>query len=86
MADRFSYSSTRKITSNNLSFSSTLLDEICRSIDGDGDEIRESMRQKRDDRFLFNTEEQVANYQRACMIEKWMEKKLVARLEIQVGL
>lgn len=83
MADRFSYSSTRKITSNNLSFSSTLLDEICRSIDGDGDEIRESMRQKRDDRFLFNTEEQVANYQRACMIEKWMEKKLVARLEIQ---
>lgn len=78
MADRFSYSCR-----SNLSFSSTLLEEICRSIDDTGGDNRGSiMRKKRDDattRFLFKTEEEMANYQRACMIERWMEKKAVGR-------
>ncbi|KAH6758185.1 hypothetical protein C2S51_018420 [Perilla frutescens var. frutescens] len=99
MADRFSYSCRRSShteishTSSNLSFSSTLLEEICRSIDRGGDDdiaaicSVDSMRKKRDDGgsatapFPFKTDEEMANYQRACMIEKWMEKKAVGRVK-----
>ncbi|XP_057797133.1 protein BIG GRAIN 1-like A [Salvia miltiorrhiza] len=77
MADRFSYSCTSNHSSNNLSFSSTLLEEIYQSIDSGGDE-GESMRKKTTG-FLLKTDEDMANYQRACMIERWMEKKAIAR-------
>lgn len=77
--------------SNQSSFSSSLLDAIYRSIDQGDDDMgiyREGTRKKSyggvdvDDAganvrrgVLFKTDEEMANFQRACMIEKWMEKK-----------
>ena len=68
----------------NPSFSSTLLDVIYRSIDesgsGKGEEeqlilYRETMRKKHEINHGFKGEE-ITSLQRACMIEKWMEKKV----------
>ncbi|XP_061970905.1 protein BIG GRAIN 1-like B [Populus nigra] len=68
----------------NPSFSSTLLDVIYRSIDesgnGKGEEeqlifYRETMRKKHEINHGFKGEE-MTSLQRACMIEKWMEKKV----------
>ncbi|KAG8380135.1 hypothetical protein BUALT_Bualt07G0162100 [Buddleja alternifolia] len=74
--------------SNHPSFSSTLLDAIYRSIDRGEDEIviyKEAMRMKQNSyssdgasanvRGGCKSEEDMANFKRACMIEKWMEKK-----------
>lgn len=63
---------------NHPSFSSTLLDEIYRSIDqGEDENINVIMRKKQQtSAAMFRTEEEIANFQRACMIEKWMEKKV----------
>ncbi|KAF9685284.1 hypothetical protein SADUNF_Sadunf03G0038600 [Salix dunnii] len=67
----------------NPSFSSTLLDAIYRSIDetgnGKGEEeqliyYRETMRKKHENNGV--KDEEMASLQRACMIEKWMEKKV----------
>ncbi|KAJ6963317.1 protein BIG GRAIN 1-like B [Populus alba x Populus x berolinensis] len=56
----------------NPSFSSTLLDVIYRSIDESGS--GETMRKKHEINHGFKGEE-MTSLQRACMIEKWMEKK-----------
>ncbi|KAF8401058.1 hypothetical protein HHK36_014361 [Tetracentron sinense] len=72
----------------NPSFSSTLLDAIYRSFDeGDreGEEelvlYRETMRKKQSmfnvkENCAFKQEEEMASLRRACLIEKWMEKKV----------
>ncbi|KAJ6342528.1 hypothetical protein OIU78_010458 [Salix suchowensis] len=66
------------------SFSSTLLDAVYRSIDesgnGKGEEeelifYRETMRKKHEISHGFKDEE-MTSLKRACMIEKWMEKKV----------
>ncbi|KAL6559995.1 hypothetical protein OROGR_005112 [Orobanche gracilis] len=63
------------------SFSSTLLDAIYRSIDlGDEEMViyRETIGKKQSANVrggVFRSEEEMANFRRACMIEKWMEKK-----------
>ncbi|KAL6568291.1 hypothetical protein OROHE_003975 [Orobanche hederae] len=64
------------------SFSSTLLDAIYRSIDQGDEEMviyRETMGGKKQSANVrggvFRSEEEMANFRRACMIEKWMEKK-----------
>ncbi|XP_073015924.1 protein BIG GRAIN 1-like A [Primulina eburnea] len=66
---------------NHPSFSSTLLDAIYRSIDQGEDRNlvmygETIMRKKKQQPAMFRTEEEIANFQRACMIEKWMEKKV----------
>ncbi|XP_044495852.1 protein BIG GRAIN 1-like B [Mangifera indica] len=80
----FHQSRSRRET-NNPSFSSTLLDSIYRSLDesnGKGDEddrerifYRESMRKKKHGRGV-QEDDQMARVQRACTIERWMEKKV----------
>ncbi|KAK4349823.1 hypothetical protein RND71_029136 [Anisodus tanguticus] len=70
--DRYNYQKEREIShSSNPSFSSTLLDAIYRSIDQGEEQIvlyKETMRKKQS----TNTME---NFQKTCMIEKWMEHK-----------
>ncbi|XP_044485084.1 protein BIG GRAIN 1-like B [Mangifera indica] len=78
-------SRNRRENNNNPSFSSTLLDAIYRSIDesngkGDDDDrevifYRESMRKKKHGHGV-QEDDQMARMQRACMIERWMEKKV----------
>ncbi|XP_022715237.1 protein BIG GRAIN 1-like A [Durio zibethinus] len=66
------------------SFSSTLLDAIYRSIDesngSKGEEelifYRETTMRKKHSNNSSLKEEEMTNLQRACMIEKWMEKKV----------
>ncbi|XVE97745.1 hypothetical protein REPUB_Repub03eG0045000 [Reevesia pubescens] len=72
---------------DNPSFSSTLLDKIYRSID-DGDTKREDLKfyretmQKKQSKGNMKSnrsrgeEEEMSSLQRACLIEKWMEKKV----------
>lgn len=75
--DRYNYQKVREIShSSNPSFSSTLLDAIYRSIDqGEGEEeivlYKETMRKKQS--------KNMENFQKACMIENWMEEKVVVR-------
>ncbi|KAL3511637.1 hypothetical protein ACH5RR_024354 [Cinchona calisaya] len=85
----------RERGNSNPSFSSTLLDAIYRSIDEtvvtDQDKelvlYKETMRKKQhssnlskaDHQHGFQDEIDMANLQRACLIEKWMEKKVVVR-------
>ncbi|XP_038885593.1 protein BIG GRAIN 1-like A [Benincasa hispida] len=67
----------------NPSFSSTLLDEIYRSID-DGEKkptgetkfYRETSTVKKQIKSRAFEDQEMANLRRACMIEKWMEKKV----------
>ncbi|XWS26455.1 hypothetical protein CRYUN_Cryun26dG0034100 [Craigia yunnanensis] len=74
---------------DNPSFSSTLLDKIYRSIDDDGDMKHEDLKfygetiQKTQskgnmkcNRSRGGGEEEMSSFQRACLIEKWMEKKV----------
>lgn len=90
MVDAYAYTretntdhSSLQYSHSNPSFSSTLLDAIYRSIDqGEEDQVliyREPMRKKQTSNYTsdpkFQSQEQMANFQRACMIEKWMEKK-----------
>ncbi|KAK9282251.1 hypothetical protein L1049_005165 [Liquidambar formosana] len=70
----------------NPSFSSTLLDAIYRSIDegnGEGEEelifYRETMRKKHGGAFQ---EDEMASLRQACMIEKWMEKKVSEKVVV----
>ncbi|GAA0143176.1 hypothetical protein LIER_35692 [Lithospermum erythrorhizon] len=57
--------------SSNPSFSSTLLEAIYRSID----EGEETMRKKQQSKTGFKDEDEMANFHRLQMIEKWMEKE-----------
>ncbi|KAF8388756.1 hypothetical protein HHK36_025436 [Tetracentron sinense] len=73
----------------NPSFSSTLLDKIYRSIDeGEGEAelvlYRETMRKKQSS-FGANKEEEdeMGGVRRACMIEKWMEKKVSEKVVVR---
>lgn len=69
----------------NPSFSSTLLDSIYRSIDEPGGSkgeeklifCKEATMAKKHTSNRSSKEEEMASLQRACMIEKWMEKKAV---------
>ncbi|CAA2979178.1 Hypothetical predicted protein [Olea europaea subsp. europaea] len=78
------YRKEREINSHshsnpNPSFSSTLLDAIYRSIDEGEEKLvvnKKTMKKKQNDLVGFQSEEEMANFQRACMIEKWMEKKV----------
>ncbi|KAK4395079.1 protein BIG GRAIN 1-like B [Sesamum angolense] len=104
MVERYSYKRETEIShyshrtsSNNPSFSSTLLDAIYRSIDQGEEELviyREAMRKKQQTfgseagadakvRGVFKSEEEMANFQRACMIEKWMEKKVSEKVVVR---
>ncbi|KAL9157076.1 hypothetical protein ABFS82_09G121700 [Erythranthe guttata] len=74
----------------NPSFSSTLLDTIYRSIDQGGEEEKLGMRTKQSIAYgsdggagVFRSEEEMANFQRACMIEKWMEKKAGEKVAVR---
>ncbi|XP_055826557.1 protein BIG GRAIN 1-like A [Solanum dulcamara] len=78
--DRYNYQRERKIShSSNPSFSSTLLDAIYRSIDqGEEEEIalyKEAMRKKQSNN--------MENFQKACMIEKWMEHKVSEKVVVR---
>lgn len=83
--DSYCYRREREIS--NPSFSSTLLDAIYRSIDEAGDDddeelvlYRETMRKKHSNMngssLRRDHQDHILNFQRACMIEKWMEKKV----------
>ena len=73
---------------DNPSFSSTLLDKIYRSIDDDGDMkhedlkfYRETMQKKQSKGNMKSNRsrgggEEISSFQRACLIEKWMEKNV----------
>ncbi|KAA8540251.1 hypothetical protein F0562_024186 [Nyssa sinensis] len=76
------------------SFSSTLLDAIYRSIDesgggGDGEEesvlYRETMRKKHSNCAVnaFEDDEVLTSRQRACMIDKWTEKKVSEKVVLR---
>lgn len=80
-----SYSSIRlhhhRHRRENPSFSSSLLDSIYRSIDGEEDEVtaereliyyRETMRKNPR---AASDDHETANFRRSCLIENWMEKK-----------
>ncbi|CAN4089132.1 unnamed protein product [Withania somnifera] len=74
--DRYNYQKVREIShSSNPSFSSSLLDAIYRSIDqGEEEDVvlyKETMRKKQSNN--------MENFQKACMIENWMEEKVVVR-------
>lgn len=85
-----SYCYRRDREISNPSFSSTLLDAIYRSIDEAGDDddeelvlYRETMRKKHSNFGSFGRDqERILNFQRACMIEKWMEKKKVSETKV----
>ncbi|KAK4427385.1 protein BIG GRAIN 1-like B [Sesamum alatum] len=86
---------SHRSSANNPSFSSTLLDAIYRSIDQGEEEVviyREAMRKKQSfgsheeeggGTNVFKSEEEMANFQRACMIEKWMEKKVSEKVVVR---
>lgn len=75
----------------NPSFSSSLLDAIYRSIDEtngvQGEEqvvlYRETMRKKKQSIGLEDGEDDGLNFRRACMIEKWMEKKVSEKVVVR---
>ncbi|KAH0691069.1 protein BIG GRAIN 1-like A [Solanum tuberosum] len=79
--DRYSYQREREIShSSNPSFSSTLLDAIYRSIDqGEEEEVvlyKETMRKKQ-------SSNNMESFQKACMIEKWMEHKVSEKVVVR---
>ncbi|KAK2965600.1 hypothetical protein RJ640_008441 [Escallonia rubra] len=88
-----SYKSRNRRERENPSFSSTLLDAIYRSIDeGHGHEgeeelvlYRETMRKKQSnyDGGFEGEGEDVTNHRRACLIEKWMEKKVTEKVVVR---
>lgn len=71
---------------SNPSFSSTLLDAIYRSIDESNEEeeevilYRETMRKKKQRDQEQQDHHNMVNFQRASMIEKWMEKKVTEKV------
>ncbi|XP_058227275.1 protein BIG GRAIN 1-like A [Rhododendron vialii] len=86
--DRYSNRRQRE----NPSFSSTLLDAIYRSIDEGEDELvlyRETMRKTRSNGAAavhgggVENDEEMANLRRACLIEKWMEKKVSEKVVVR---
>ncbi|KAF7134817.1 hypothetical protein RHSIM_Rhsim08G0237500 [Rhododendron simsii] len=86
--DRYSNRRQRE----NPSFSSTLLDAIYRSIDEGEDELvlyRETMRKTRSSGGDavhgggVENDEEMANLRRACLIEKWMEKKVSEKVVVR---
>ncbi|KAG6383429.1 hypothetical protein SASPL_156819 [Salvia splendens] len=90
MVERCGYGRESEIshfTSSNSSFSSSLLDAIYRSIDQGDEEMviyGGGMRKKSFGsveganvrRGVFERDEEMESFQRACMIEKWVEKKV----------
>ncbi|KAM3267859.1 hypothetical protein P3S67_031844 [Capsicum chacoense] len=78
--DRYTYQKEREIShSSNPSFSSTLLDAIYRSIDQGEEEIVLSMRKKQSS----NNNNNMESFQKACMIEKWMEHKVSEKVVVR---
>ncbi|KAM3380050.1 protein BIG GRAIN 1-like A [Capsicum galapagoense] len=76
--DRYTYQKEREIShSSNPSFSSTLLDAIYRSIDQGEEEIVLSMRKKQ------SSNNNMESFQKACMIEKWMEHKVSEKVVVR---
>ncbi|KAK4412670.1 protein BIG GRAIN 1-like B [Sesamum alatum] len=74
---------SRKAQQNNMpSFSSTLLDEIYRSIDGNAEDFKayEEKPVKRQGgvrakKITSVGDDEIASFRRACLVEKWMEKE-----------
>ncbi|KAF5726136.1 hypothetical protein HS088_TW23G00877 [Tripterygium wilfordii] len=87
MGDRF------KREKKNPSFSSSLLDEIYRSIDEGDDKreefYRETMSKKQSKTSISKCnrvsieEEEISTLRRVCLIEKWMEKKVINKANTQ---
>ncbi|KAL5579531.1 hypothetical protein UlMin_011973 [Ulmus minor] len=83
-------STTTRHRRENPSFSSTLLDAIYRSID-DGEEegevifYRETMRKKQSGSggCLKEEEDGMVNFRRACLLEKWVEKKVSEKVVVR---
>ncbi|OIS98769.1 PREDICTED: protein BIG GRAIN 1-like A [Nicotiana attenuata] len=78
--DRYNYTRERDIShTSNPSFSSTLLDAIYRSIDqGEEEQLvlyKETMRKKQSNN--------MENFQKVCMIEKWMEHKASEKVTVR---
>ncbi|CAI9753737.1 unnamed protein product [Fraxinus pennsylvanica] len=76
---------SHSLSNSNPSFSSTLLDAIYRSIDEGEEELvvyKKTMKKKQNDLLGFQSEEEMANSRRACMIEKWMEKKVSEKVVV----
>ncbi|KAL8466295.1 hypothetical protein ACS0TY_035416 [Phlomoides rotata] len=94
MVEKYSYrrdqSEFTSSNSNHPSFSSTLLDAIYRSIDEGEDEMviyRQGIKKKQSTfsdgaNAVFKSDEEMANFRRACMIEKWMEKKATEKVVV----
>ncbi|XP_009602396.1 protein BIG GRAIN 1-like A [Nicotiana tomentosiformis] len=80
--DRYNYTRERDIShTSNPSFSSTLLDAIYRSIDQGEEEqfvlYKETMRKKQ------SNNNNMENFQKVCMIEKWMEHKVSEKVAVR---
>ncbi|XP_075516217.1 protein BIG GRAIN 1-like A [Primulina tabacum] len=87
----YSREKSRKNHRNELSFSSTLLDEIYRSIDANADNTEDSKFFYRDNKLVKGQvnfrgngnycrshraeDEEMASFRRACLVEKWMLKE-----------
>ncbi|KAF9617432.1 hypothetical protein IFM89_036393 [Coptis chinensis] len=75
--------------SKNPSFSSTLLDSIYRSIDEGEEELVLTMKKKQTSSTtttsttLKKKDEMNDDYRRACLIEKWMEKKVTEKVVVR---
>ncbi|KAF5466396.1 hypothetical protein F2P56_016322 [Juglans regia] len=74
----------------NPSFSSTLLDSIYRSIDeGPGEKREEKLilygetMRKKQSHGLKEQEQEMASFRQACMIEKWMDKKVNEKVSVR---
>ncbi|XP_076950370.1 protein BIG GRAIN 1-like A [Bidens hawaiensis] len=84
MAEIYNWDNKEKKITQNPSFSSSLLDEIYRSIDG-GDEkfgefnVRKQKPAKKSDRGSKSKsaveDEEIAGFRQACLVDKWMEMK-----------
>ncbi|XP_051147543.1 protein BIG GRAIN 1-like A [Andrographis paniculata] len=77
-------------SSSNPSFSSSLLDAIYRSIDLGEDEAAAEEEDRNTTKNMKHNyggrttdHEEMANFRRACMIEKWMEKKVSEKVDVR---
>ncbi|KAK4422193.1 protein BIG GRAIN 1-like B [Sesamum alatum] len=69
----------RKSHRNTPSFSSSLLDEIYRSIDGNAEKAEEFKAEKPAPRGKSSSkgdDQEMARFTRACLVDKWMEKEV----------
>ncbi|XVF89032.1 hypothetical protein PTKIN_Ptkin19aG0098700 [Pterospermum kingtungense] len=73
---------------DNPSFSSTLLDKIYRSIDDDDETEQKTMQKKQSKGNMKSIrnrggDEEVSSFQRACLVQKWMEKKVSEKANVE---